>query len=98
MSNTRKQAMDAMLDAASHDIADTMKEQGIEDRVVQCLHRALFGVHVARAAEAARQQQVGQLRHEILQVDVVQQVAGELGVAVFHQASEFGRWPIGGGR
>ena len=61
-------------------------EQRLEDRVVQRLHRAVF-LAVERMApgivEAAREQQVGQLRDEIVQVDLVEQVAGVLGVAEF---------------
>ncbi len=64
-------------------------EERVEDGVVQRLHRpVLVGVRrVPGIAEPARQQQVRQLRDEILEVDLVEQVAGELGVAVFHVRS-----------
>jgi hypothetical protein len=49
---------------------------------VQRLHRALFLVVAVRISEAARQQQIRQLRDEILEIDLVEQVAGVLGVAL----------------
>ena len=60
-------------------------EQRVENRVVQRLHGALFRIHVARAAEAAREQQVGQLRQQLLEVDALEVVAGEAGVLVPHR-------------
>ena len=62
-------------------------EERFENRVVQRLHRAVLvaGRRIApRIAEPARQQQVGQLRDQILEIDLVEQVAGVLRVAVFH--------------
>ena len=60
-------------------------EERVEDGIVQRLHRAvLVSVgRIPRVAEAARQQQVRQLRDEILEIDLVHQVAGVFGVAVF---------------
>ena len=58
-------------------------EQRVEDRVVQRLHRPLFLVVAVRVAEAAREQQIGQLRHQILEIQLVERVAGEFRVAVF---------------
>ena len=69
-------------------------EQRLEDGIVQRLHRAVL--FVARAAprivEPAREQQVGQLRHEIVDVDLVEQAACVLRVAVFHGILSDGRW------
>ena len=65
----------------------TAAEQRLENRVVQRLHRpVLVAVQriAPRVAEPARQQQVGQLRHEILEIDLVEQVAGVFRVSVFH--------------
>src|SRR5204863_9415199 len=62
-------------------------EERLENRVVQRLQGAVFvaGRRIAPGvAEPARQQQVGELRHEILEIDLVEQVAGVFGVAVFH--------------
>jgi hypothetical protein len=53
---------------------------------VERLHRALGVVGAVRASETTRQQQVGELRDEILEIQVVEQIARESGVAVFHQA------------
>lgn len=49
MSNTRKQAMDAVLEAAGHDIADTFKEQGIEDRHGEDADEAVYDVAILYA-------------------------------------------------
>ena len=62
-------------------------EQRLENRVVQRLHGAVLvaGRRITpRVAEPARQQQVRQLRHEILEIDLVEQVAVVFRVAVFH--------------
>ena len=59
-------------------------EERIQNRVVQRLHGLVVFVGRVRVAEAAGQQQVGQLRDQILEVEVVEQVAGEFRVAVFH--------------
>jgi hypothetical protein len=62
-------------------------EQRIQNRVVQRLHRPLVVVHGVRIAEPARQQQVRQLGHQILEIQVVQCVAGEFRVAILHKTS-----------
>ena len=62
-------------------------EERFEDRVVQRLHRPVLVTARAvapGAVEAARQQQVRQLRDEIFHVDLVEQVAGVLGVTELH--------------
>ena len=62
-------------------------EQRLENGVVQRLHRAVLvaGRRIApRVAEPAGEQHVRQLRDEILEIDLVEQVAGVLGVAIFH--------------
>ena len=54
---------------------------------MQRLHRAVFFVverMAPRVVEPAREQQVGQLRDEIVEIDLVEQVAGVFGVAEFH--------------
>ena len=63
-------------------------EQRIENRVVQRLHRLVGIVHGVRAAEAAREQQIGQLGDQILEIEIVQLVAGEFRVPVFHESVE----------
>ena len=63
---------------------DPAVEQGIENRVVQRLHRPLLVVHAVRVAEPAGQEQIGELRHQIFEIQVVQIAAGELRVSVFH--------------
>ena len=63
-------------------------EQRLQNRVMQRLHRTvLFVVErmTPRVVEPAREQQVGQLRDEIVDVDLVEQVAGVFRVAVFHR-------------
>ena len=60
-------------------------EQRLQNRVVQRLHRPLFLVRAVRITEAAREEQIRQLRHEILEIQIVERVARELRVAVLHQ-------------
>ena len=60
-------------------------EQRVQNRVVQRLHRPLLVVHAVRVAEPAREQQIGQLRDQILEIQIVELVAGEFRVAVFHE-------------
>jgi hypothetical protein len=57
-------------------------EQRVENRVVERLHRFLVFVGAVGIAEAARQQQIRQLRHEVLEIEIVEVVAGELRVPV----------------
>src|SRR5688500_6855479 len=63
-------------------------EQRLENGVVQRLHRPIL-VAVARiaprVAEAASQEQLRQLRDEILEIDLVEQVACVLCVAELHR-------------
>ncbi|MEI8395807.1 MAG: hypothetical protein WCF85_13790 [Rhodospirillaceae bacterium] len=49
MSNLRKQAMDAMLEAASHDIAESFSEQDITDRQSDDADEAVFDVAILYA-------------------------------------------------
>ncbi len=49
MSNLRKQAMDAVLAAARHDISDTLKEQGIENPHEEDADGAVFDVAILYA-------------------------------------------------
>ena len=67
-------------------------EERFENRVVQRLHRAVL-VAVRRIApgiaEPARQQHVGQLRDEIVDVDLVEQVACIFCVPIFHRNLSF---------
>ncbi len=50
-------------------------QQRVEDRVVQRLHRpVVVALRIPRVVEAAREQQIGQLRDERLEVDLVEQV------------------------
>ncbi len=66
---------------------DAAAEERLEDRVVQRLHRPVLvaaGGIAPRIAEPAREQQVGQLRHEIVEIDLVHQVAGVLRVSELH--------------
>ena len=62
-------------------------EQRLEDGIVQSLARVPGHAVVVREAvgvvEAARQQEVGELREQLLEIEVVEILAGELGVAVF---------------
>ena len=64
------------------------RQQRLEDGVVQRLHRVVRvgpGRHLL-AREPARQQEVGQLRQQVLEVEAVEFVAGELRVPVAHRA------------
>jgi hypothetical protein len=63
------------------------REQRLQDRVVQILARhLLIGIGRARIViEAARQQHVGELRNELLEVDAFELVAGVAGVSVLHR-------------
>ena len=49
MSNLRRQAMDAILVAARHDISDTLKEQGIENPHDEDADGAVFDVAILYA-------------------------------------------------
>ena len=62
---------------------DAAVEQRVEDRVVQRLHRPLFLVVAVRVAEAARQEQVGQLRHQIFEIQLVERIARKFRVPIF---------------
>jgi hypothetical protein len=66
---------------------DAAAEQRLEDRIVQRLQCPVLiaarRIH-PRIAEPAREEQVGELRHQILEIDLVEQVAGVFRVAVFH--------------
>ena len=63
----------------------TAIEQRVEDGVVERLHRAVVIVlGVPRVVEPARQQQVGQLRDQRLEVELIEQVFDEFRVAIFH--------------
>jgi len=61
-------------------------EQRLEDGIVQSLSRVPGHAVVVREAvgvvEAARQQEVGELREQLLEIEVVEILAGEPGVAV----------------
>jgi hypothetical protein len=62
-------------------------EERFQNGVVQRLHRPVLvaGGRIAPGiAEPARKQQVGELRHQILEIDLVEQVAGVFRVTVFH--------------
>ena len=65
-------------------------EDRLQDGIVQRLHRMPRFVVVVgqavRAVEAAREQQVGQPREQILEIELVEVLAGELGVAILHLA------------
>ena len=63
---------------------DAAVEQGVQDRVVQRLQRPLLFVRAVRIAESAREEQIRQLRHEVLHVEVLEHIAGVFGVAIFH--------------
>ena len=68
---------------------DAAVEERVENRVVQRLHRAVVvvrGPGAVRILKAARQQQVGELRHQILQIQLVEVRAREFRVAVLHSA------------
>ena len=61
-------------------------EERLENRVVQRLHAAVVvvGRIAPRVAEAARQQQVGQFRHELVHVELVEERGDVFLVAIFH--------------
>jgi hypothetical protein len=62
-------------------------EERLQNRVMQRLHGPVFLVveRIApRIVEPAGEQQVRELRHEILEVDLVEQVAGVFRVAELH--------------
>jgi len=61
-------------------------EQRVQNRVVQRLHRPLFVLRPVRVTEAAREQQIGQLRDQILQIQIVELVAREFRIPVFHES------------
>src|SRR5207247_4253672 len=61
-------------------------EQRVEDRFVQRLHRALVVVHPVRVPEAAGQQQVGELRDQIFEIQAIELIADVFGVAILHGA------------
>ena len=64
---------------------ETAVQQRLEDRVVQRLHRsAVLAGHPVRVVEPARQQEIGQPREQLLEVELVEVLAGVLGIAVFH--------------
>ena len=82
---------------------DAAVEERIENRVVQRLHRPLFLVVAVRVPETAREQQVGELRDQILEIQLVERITGEFGVAVLQHFSimadglwlmAHGRWPM----
>jgi hypothetical protein len=62
------------------------RQQRLQDRVVQILPRhLLIGIGRARiVVEAARQQHVGELRDELLEIDPLELVSGVAGVAILH--------------
>ena len=49
MANLRKRAMDAVLEAAGHDIAETLKEQDIDDIHSEDADEAVFDVAILYA-------------------------------------------------
>ena len=55
-------------------------EQRIQNRIVQRLHRALLVVHAVRVAEPAGEEQIGELRHQIFEIEVVEVAAREFRV------------------
>ena len=60
-------------------------EQRFENCVVQRLHRPIPIIgRVSRAPEPAREQQIRELRHELVHVEIVQQVGHVFRVGVFH--------------
>ena len=66
-------------------------EEGFENRrraaPASCDPRRSHGRIAPGVAESARQQQVRELRDKVLEIDLVEQFAGVLGVAVFHLTS-----------
>ena len=64
---------------------ETAVQQRLEDRVVQRLHRSsVLAGHPVRVVEPARQQEIGQPREQLFEVELVEVLAGVLGIAVFH--------------
>ena len=64
-------------------------QQRVEDRVVQRLHRPLVvGAAEVRIAETAGKQQVRQLRHQLVHVELVEQVGDEFAVAILHEPAQ----------
>ena len=67
---------------------------------MQRLHRVTGLIVVVgqsvRAVEPAREEQVGQAREQVLEIDVVEVLAGELGVAVFHSGLSSASRSFGG--
>ena len=65
---------------------ETAVQQRLEDRVVQRLHRSsVLAGHPVRIVEPARQQEIGQPRQQLFEVELVELLAGVLGIAVFHR-------------
>ena len=64
-------------------------EDRLQDGVVQRLPRMprllVVVLHAVRVVEAAPEQHVGQFRQELFEIELVEIVAGELRVAVFHR-------------
>ncbi len=61
-------------------------QQRIEDRIVQRLHRAVIvALRIVRIVEPAREQEIGQAGHQLVEVDVLREIRDEARVAVFHQ-------------
>jgi hypothetical protein len=48
------------------------------------LHRAIVLIGRVGVPKAARQQEVGELGDEVFEIQIVEQIAGELGVPVLH--------------
>ena len=61
-------------------------EQRVQNRVVQRLHRPLLVVHAVRVAEPAGEEQIGELRHQILEIQIVEIAAREFRVPVLHES------------
>ena len=71
-------------------------EQRFEDRVVQRLHGAVAVVAgVARVPEPARHQQVRQFRHQLVHVELVEQIGNVFRVFVFQSRSRPISFPDG---
>ncbi len=68
-------------------------EERVEDGIVERLHRPLSLVGAVRVPEAARQQQIRQLRDEILDIDIVEIVTRVLGIAIPHSESHSSQPP-----
>jgi len=64
-------------------------QQGFQNRVVERLHRAfVLRPGEVRIVEAAREQQIGQLRHELVHVEVIQGRWGVLAVLEAHRLNQ----------